>query len=370
MPVLVLNAGSSTLKFGVYLAGPDGIELLVSGQADVVDGGYGGFELRDASDALIQTEHAGEGEVGTGHEADVVLRIDRLLARHGAPPPRALGHRIVHGGAQCRDHVAVDDSVFEQLEAAIPFAPLHLPPALALLESARRHYPTLRHVACLDTAFHADMPAHACTLPIAKPWRDLGLRRYGFHGLSCESIVAQFGERLPARLVIAHLGGGSSITAVASGRSVDTTMGLTPSGGVMMGTRSGDLDPGVLVHVLRETGIDATRLDDMINHESGMHGVSGRSGDMRTLRCLADADADARLAIDMYCHSVRKHVAAMASVLGGVDRLVFTGGIGENDARTREAICDGLGGVGIGQATVLASDEGRVIARHAWRMVA
>ena len=220
-----------------------------------------------------------------------------------------------------------------------------------------------------------------CRFPgICNRW---GIQRYGFHGLSCELIVHQLGASLPERLIIAHLGNGASVTAVKNGKSIDTSMGLTPSGGVMMGSRSGDLDPGVLVYLMREQKFDAVMLEDLIDHRSGLAGVSGVGGDMRRLHAAASSNPDARLAIDMFCYSVRKQIAAMMAVLGGVDLVVFTGGIGENDGEVRASICAGLSwaGVCLGEvgdhsnpnpvgnppaprAIVLPSQEDEQIARH------
>ena len=343
-PILALNAGSSSLKFGLYLMGPLSCEELYSG-AD---------------------ESAGTPD------AAPVARIAELLRTRGLPAPLAIGHRIVHGGLHCRAHTMIDPAVMQNLEAAAAFAPLHVPPALALVHAASDLFPGVPQVACLDTAFHTDMPAVARSLPIPAEVRALGVERYGFHGLSCESIVRQLGATVPPRLVIAHLGHGASVTAVARGRSVDTSMGLTPSGGVVMSTRCGDIDPGVLAYLVRELGYDAARLERFIDHRSGMLGISGLSGDMRELRAAAAINPAARLAIEMFCYSVLKQIAAMVAVLGGVDRLVFTGGIGENDAPSRAMICDGLGALGIHSAsalvTVMATREAEQTARHAYEL--
>jgi acetate kinase len=221
-------------------------------------------------------------------------------------------------------------------------------------------------------------------MPLPKQLRSEGIQRYGFHGLSCESIVHQLGHDLPARLIIAHLGNGASVTAVRDGRSIDTSMGLTPSGGVIMGTRSGDLDPGLLIYLMREKKLDAAGLEELVDHHSGLAGISGVGSDMRLLHEAARENADARLAIEMFCYSVRKQIAAMIAVLDGIDLLVFTGGIGENDAQVRATICAGLSWCGIRldepgnrsagdpisattsscMVRVLASQEDEQIARH------
>jgi acetate kinase len=286
----------------------------------------------------------------------------------------------VHGGPKLRRHCLIDDEVLRQLEAASVFAPLHIPSALSVIRFAREHFPAATQAACFDTAFHADLAEVARVLPIPKEFQSEGVQRYGFHGLSCESIVRQLADDLPDRLVIAHLGAGASVTAVKAGRSIDTSMGLTPTGGMIMGSRTGDLDPGVLVYLLRAKGLDAAALEDVVDRRSGLLGISGTTSDMRRLHEAAPANADARLAIEMFCYSARKQVAAMIAALEGIDLLVFTGGIGENDAAVRAAICAGLAWAGIaadgdpGEYTaeptataavrVLPSMEDEQIARH------
>jgi acetate kinase len=337
--VLALNSGSSSVKFGVYAVDAPDCALLTSGA----------FEGADTGPAVFD-------------------HIARVLTDAGTPVPTSIGHRIVHGGPALRRHCRIDADVVRQLEAAVPFAPLHLPASLALIRNAGERYPEVPQVACFDTAFHATLPEVAYTLPISRDLRAGGLRRYGFHGLSCESILRQLNPA-PERLIIAHLGNGASITAVRDGRSIDTSMGLTPSGGVIMGSRSGDLDPGVLIYLLRERGFDATTLEELIDHRSGLLGVSGLSGDMRRLHD-AHANPDAALAVAMFCMSVRKQIGAMIAVLGGIDMLVFTGGIGEHDDLVRTTICDGLQWVGLaldtdgGRVRVLPSQEDEQIARH------
>ncbi len=341
LTVLALNSGSSSLKFGLYDVGASDVTVLLSGEVE--------------ANSLDETGNA-------------IVQIAGRLAGANMPMPHAVGHRVVHGGPGLRRHCLIDDAVVGQLQAATAFAPLHIPPALSIIRFAREHFGDLPQVACFDTAFHTTMPEVARTLPIARDLRSLGIERYGFHGLSCESIVRQLGGDLPDRLVIAHLGNGASITAVKAGRSIDTSMGLTPTGGVIMGTRSGDLDPGVLVYLAREKGFDAAMLEDLVDHKSGLQGISGIASDMRLLRQAAPSNADARLAIEMFCYSVRKQVAAMIAVLGGVDRIVFTGGIGEHDALARAAICDGLSWVDA-RVAVLPSQEDEQIARHARALI-
>ena len=342
MNILALNAGSSSVKFAAYRAGPSRIEELLSG--DVASSGVESMR-------------------------EVVAHVSRRIADAHLPPPDAIGHRIVHGGPALRRHCVIDGSVLGEIEAAAAYAPLHAPAALALVRFAQEHFPGAAQVACLDTAFHADMPEVARVLPLPKALRSEGIRRYGFHGLSCESIVHQLGDTLPERLAIAHLGNGASVTAVRHGQSIDTSMGFTPTGGVIMGTRSGDLDPGLLVHLLREKKLDAATLEELVDRRSGLLGISGVASDMRKLREAASSNDDARLAIEMFCYSVRKSIGAMGAALGGVDLLVFTGGIGENDAQARAAICGGDRASPC-PVRVLASQENERIAHHTWRLCA
>jgi acetate kinase len=332
--VLALNGGSSSIKIGLYGVEPLQVEeLLVQSTSDP-----------GASDAMA--------------------RFASAMAAARLPAPDAVGHRLVHGGPALRSHCLIDASVVRQLQAATGFAPLHMPQSLAIIRLAQERFPGVAQVACFDTAFHAGLPDVARVLPIARRFENEGIQRYGFHGLSCESIVHALSGALPRRLVIAHLGNGSSVTAVSNGKSIDTSMGLTPTGGVIMGTRSGDLDPGVLVHLLREKKLDAEALGDLVDRRSGLLGISGLSSDMRKLHEAAATNADARLAIAMFCLSVRKQVAAMAAVLGGVDAIAFTGGIGENDAEVRAAICGDLSWMGSPAVLVLPSREDEQIARH------
>ena len=364
--ILALNSGSSSLKFGMYRVDSAGAHRLFG-------------------DTLAT--------VATADGPDAMARVASLLAACAMPLPDAVGHRVVHGGPAQRQHCRIDDAVLQQLQAAAAFAPLHTPAALALVRFSQQHFVGVPQVACFDTQFHAGLPEVARVLPIARELLSQGMQRYGFHGLSLESIVRQLGDDLPQRLVIAHLGNGASITAVKAGLSIDTSMGMTPSGGVIMGTRSGDLDPGVLVYLLREKKFDPARLEALVDQRSGLLGISGLSGDMRHLHEAAASNRDASLAIEMFCYAVRKQVAAMVAVLGGLDMLVFTGGIGENDALVRAEICAGLSWIGVSldearnlaasnpsglisdgssrcQVLVLAAQEDEQIARHTRALLA
>ena len=381
--VLTLNSGSSSLKFGLYRVGASRLETLLSGEAEEIGEAAGIFHARDARGPALPPE---THFIPSQREA--VARIGKLLADLKAPAPAVIGHRIVHGGPKLRRHCLIDAQVLRQIEAAAAFAPLHAPAALAVIGYASEHFAGVPQAACFDTAFHADLPEAARTLPIPLAFRSEGVERYGFHGLSCESMLRQLGAPTPQRLVIAHLGNGASVTAVRAGKSLDTSMALTPTGGVIMGTRSGDLDPGVLLYLLRADKLDAAALGDLLDRRSGLLGISGVSSDMRRLHEAAASNADARLAITMFALSVRKQIAAMIAALGGVDMIVFTGGIGEKDAAVRAAICEGLAWIGLGldeaanqsarnpisdsasrcQALVLVAEEDAEIARHCWAL--
>ena len=337
---LALNSGSSSLKFGLYRVTSAACEMLLAGEAEEIGSATGKFHARDARGNALASETP---SIPT--HSDAMARIAKLFTGD-TPAPAAIGHRIVHGGPQLRQHCRIDDTVLQQLDAASAFAPLHVPQALSVIRFARERFPAVPQVACFDTAFHSDLPPRARVLPIPKQLRSEGIERYGFHGISCESILRQFAG-VPERLVIAHLGNGASITAIRRGKSIDTSMGLTPTGGVIMGTRSGDLDPGVLVYLMREKQFDAGKIEDLVDHRSGLLGISGIGSDMRRLRDAAQSSRDARLAIEMFAYSARKQMAAMIAALDGVDHIVFTGGIGENDAHTRAAICGGLSWAGI-----------------------
>jgi acetate kinase len=380
--VLALNSGSSSLKFGLFRVTTD-VETLMFGEIDAIGKPESRMSAASASD---QRQVSEADPIAT--QTAAVARIVRLLDDWAAPPPAAIGHRIVHGGPNLRRHRLIDGAVLQTLQAATVFAPLHMPAALEVIRSVQTCYPGLPQVACFDTAFHAHMPDVARVLPISRELRSEGVQRFGFHGLSCESIVHQMADRLPERMIIAHLGGGASITAVACGRSVDTSMGLTPTGGVMMGTRSGDLDPGVLLYLMREKHLDATKLEDLVDRHSGLLGVSSMSSDMRDLEA-APTNPDARLAIRMFDYAVRKAIAAMAAVMEGADLIVFTGGIGENDWKVRLSICKGLGWMGVDvdearnratahpisspsslcEVRVMACQEDQQIARHTGTLV-
>src|SRR5262245_12199883 len=265
----------------------------------------------------------------------------------------AVGHRVVHGGPRFVEPIVIDDSVKAAIRELTPLAPLHNEPALTAIEEAQRALPTVPHVAVFDTAFHETMPEEAMRYAVPQQWFDWGVRRYGFHGLSVEWAASQV--QVP-RLAVCHLGGGSSVTAVLDGRSVETTMGFSPLEGVPMTTRSGSVDPGALLYLMRERGLSADDLDRALEHESGLAALSGTSGDVREL-------AEDSLALAVYVHRVTAAVAASAAALGGLDALVFTGGIGEHSALVRERVCQRLRFLGDFDVQVVRSREELVIAR-------
>lgn len=298
----------------------------------------GGLTVRDGS---ARVTHDGPGAFP---DAGAGLRSALGAARF--PTPDTAGHRIVHGGA---DHTA-PERVTSQLLAALrtlaPLAPLHLPAALRGIDAVSVHFPELPQIACVDTAFHRRMTVVAQRLPLPRAFGAKGIQRYGFHGLSYEYVVATLGPATLGRATIAHLGNGASLAAVRDG-PVDTTMGFTPTGGLMMGTRSGDLDPGVLVHLLAREGFDARAIERLVDHEAGLLGVSGTTSDMKALPEARATEPRAAEAGELFCYVLRKHIGAFAAVLGGLDTLVFTGGIGERAAPVREETCDGLEHLGI-----------------------
>lgn len=339
--VLALNCGSSSLKFGLYSADNAAADRLCEGEAEEIGSDQGKFWLQ-GKERLEEQQRFPDHASALAHALDA-------LTRQELPQPEAAGHRFVHGGPHVREHARLTPEIFRQLQAAVAFAPLHVPPALAVLEAIRDKLPQVPQVICLDTAFHRDMPDVAKTFALPLDLRKRGVERYGFHGLSLESILAQL-DSLPDRLVIAHLGNGASITAVRNGKSIDTTMGLTPTGGVMMGTRCGDLDPGVMIYLQRNGYGSPEQLEELVDKRSGLLGISGVSSDVRELTEARRQSPQADLALRMFCYQVRKAIAGMAGVLGGLDLLVFTGGIGEHASDLRADICDGLEFLGVGTA--------------------
>lgn len=358
MNVLTLNVGSSSLKFGIYRVESDTPQSVAEGEIDT----HGEHRLLRYHHGSAATEHelAGDSDAAA---------LDALRKLAETAPIDAVAHRVVHGGPWLREHCLIDQAVMEKIEAASSFAPLHVPAALAWIRHAARALPHTPQVACFDTAFHHGLPDTARILPLPHEWLAKGVERYGFHGLSCESILEQL-ESVPGRLIIAHLGSGASLTAVREGKSVDTSMGMTPTGGIIMGTRPGDVDPGALLFLLREGHVGPRELEDLLEHRSGLRGISDLSADVRELT-RATNHPFAALALEQFALSVAKQAAALAVVLGGVDLLVFTGGIGEHDVATRHRVTNLLAPCFPSlQSRVLPARENRVMAAHAARLAA
>jgi acetate kinase len=342
--ILCLNAGSSSLKFAVYrrTADAEGAKSrLATGAVERIGLSQGRFRL--SADGGTAAEATGEYQ----DHANALHAILDALERRGLLTLEAVGHRLVHGGAKHTGPARVDARLLGSLRELVPLAPLHLPGELSVVEAVTARFPTLPQVVCFDTAFHQRMPELARRLPLPRALWDAGIRRYGFHGLSYEYIVWRLGPGAGGRTIIAHLGNGASMAAVRDGLPMDTTMGLTPTGGFMMGTRTGDLDPGVLLYLLREKDYDADRLEQLVNDESGLLGVSGLSPDMKTLLERREHEPAAAQAVGMFCYQLRKYIGALAAGLGGLDTLVFTGGIGERAAPVRSEACRELEHLGI-----------------------
>jgi acetate kinase len=364
---LVLNSGSSSLKFGVYYRGASDEEPLLTGSADGIGRSQGSLSIHSSDGKLlVQRDNIVESQ------QDALTALAAAVWEHMQSSPRGVGHRVVHGGAEIRTHQRVTPQVMEQLRSATHFAPLHIPQALSLIASAQSIFPSAAQFICLDDAFHQTMPEAASHLPIPQRYFDAGIRRYGFHGLSYESLVHHFGAQLPERAIFAHLGNGASLCAVRHGVSIDTTMGLTPTGGIPMGTRSGDLDPGVLSYLLRVEKLIANQLEDLLNHQSGLFALSAGESDVKRLEERArSGDAQAVLALDVFALSVRKAIGAYIALLGGIDLLVFTGGIGEHSDYIRSAASSGLEFLGLAaeKIQIVATQEELQIARHCRRMM-
>jgi acetate kinase len=357
--ILALNSGSSSLKFGIYTAE----------EAAPVEQVSGTMESHGEQHVFTLESVQGHSITHSIHASSALQALYLLDETRSLPPPTVIGHRIVHGGITLRQHTRVDDGVLRQLDAARTFAPLHVPRALKLLVDAMAAFPAATQIACLDTAFHNGLPDLARILPLPAAIRDEGVERVGFHGLSCESVIHQLGHDCPARTVIAHLGSGCSVTALRDGRSVDTSMGLTPTGGVMMATRPGDLDPGILFYLLREDRYSTAAMEDMLEQHAGLSGVAGGSGDMRELLAQSAARPLAALALAQFVRSVAKHIAGMIVTLGGIDLLVFTGGIGEHALTLRADILAQLAPLVSNLAVrVVPARENDCIARHAWKL--
>jgi acetate kinase len=364
--ILTLNGGSSSLKFAVY-RGPQGNAREIRGQFDRIGHSDTAFRLEesdgDSRQALGQMDHRAAAE----------YLLDWLDRRLGRGAVTAVGHRVVHGGPRYSAPTPVDDAMLAELRRIESFAPEHLPTEIEIIEACRQRLGGTPQIACFDTAFHRDMPRVARTLPIPKRFRDEGVERYGFHGLSYTYVMQALSREAGpvaarGRVVIAHLGNGASLAAVLGGKSVDTTMGFTPAAGVPMSTRTGDLDPGLVLYLAKAHGMDAEAFDRMVNHESGLLGISDSSSDVRDLIEREAADPRAAKALAVFCYAVKKAIGALATVLGGLDILVFTGGIGENSPVIRERICDGLHFLGVELDTAPNASSAPIISKGTSRV--
>jgi acetate kinase len=349
LPVLVLNSASS-IKFSVYEAGESERRKLHEGAVDGIGTDQGEFWIKDAKDKKVVDETPALPTRAVAFR----LVADALHSKEFSAPS-AIGHRMVSGGPTVQKNQLITPALVEEMERYSAFAPLHTPIAIYIMREAMRLFPGIPNFVCLDTYFHRHMPEVVTRMPIPEEYAEMGVRRYGAHGLSYESIVHQLGSSVPEKLVVAHLGNGASIAAIRHGQGLDTSMGLTPIGGIISSTRTGDIDPGVLLFVLRkiaETAKSASeaadKLEVVVSKKSGLLGVSELSNDMRDLRAaIAQGNAKARLDVDKFVLTIAKWISGYVAELGGLDMLVFTGGIGVNDIASRAEICGRLDAMGI-----------------------
>lgn len=350
LPVLVLNSGSSSIKFSVYEASGEERHSLFDGAVDGIGTDLGKFHIKDATGKKLVDQTP---SVPTRTEAFAL--VAGALNSDQFPRPAAIGHRMVAGGPTIKDNQRITPELIGEMERYTAFAPLHTPIAVYIMREAMRLFPGVPNFVCLDTYFHRTMPEVVTHMPIPEEYSAMGVRRYGAHGLSYESIVYQLQPHVPEKLIAAHLGNGASISAIRNGACLDTSMGLTPTGGIISGTRTGDIDPGVLLFILRkiaettESAAEAAdKLETVASKRAGLLGVSDLSNDMRELReAIAAGNTKARLAVDKFTWTIAKWIGSFVAELGGLDMLVFTGGIGENDIDSRADICAGLGALGI-----------------------
>ena len=381
--ILTLNAGSSSVKFAAYGATP-ALEWLASGQIEGL-GEQARFSVKTADASATQHTPALDGPADHGAAVRAILQW--LQQAQAGRPVAAVSHRVVHGGVALTEPVAVDDALLAQLDRLVPLAPLHQPHNLAGVRAAREAFPGTPQIACFDTAFHRSHPFVADTFALPRHCYDEGIRRYGFHGLSYEFIARRLRELDPAlargRVIVAHLGNGASMCAMQDGRSIASTMGFTALDGLPMGTRCGQLDPGVLLYLMSEKGMDAAAISDLLYKNAGLKGLSGESHDVRTLE--ASTNPAAREALAYFTDRGRREIGGLASCLGGIDGLVLTGGIGENAVRVRSAMLTDMEWMGIAidheanqrhetvistpasrvRVLVLKTDEERMLAEHA-----
>ncbi|GEO38880.1 acetate kinase [Skermanella aerolata] len=347
--ILVLNAGSSSIKFSVQTpTGPDTVRMLAVGQIEGI-GTHTHFIAKSADGAVLAETRWPDGAGPANHDAALHVISEWLDGFLGDARVLAVGHRVVHGGSNYTGPVAITPAVMAKLRELVPLAPLHQPHNLAPIEAVGTRYPGVLQVACFDTSFHRGHSFAAEAFAIPYKFYEQGVRRYGFHGLSYEYVSRRLLEIAPdiahGKVVVAHLGNGASMCAISDGASVESTMGFTALDGLAMGTRSGQLDPGVLLHLMGSLGMTVPEVTRLLYHESGLKGLSGISSDMRDLEQSADPHAAA--AIDYFVYAIRKQVGALAAAMGGIDALIFTAGIGENSANVRRRVCDGLQWLGV-----------------------
>jgi acetate kinase len=368
--VLAINGGSSSIKFALYaIGGPQKREI--SGAIDRI--GLGGTRL--AFDDPEGNRRETREIAASDHRSAANILIDWLGKQERFASVKAVGHRVVHGMHHVQPEIVTQD-LLEELHRIRPYDPDHLPREIELIEAFRQRHPGLPQVACFDTAFHSAMPRVAKLLPIPRRLDAKGVQRYGFHGLSYAYLMEELSrvagaKRASGRVILAHLGNGASLAAVMDGKSIDTSMGFTPTAGLPMSTRSGDLDPGLAPYLARTEQISSKQFYEMVNHESGLLGISETSPDMRDLLAREKGDVRAAEAVALFCYEVKKRVGSYAAALGGVDTLVFSAGIGENCPAVRARVCDGLGFLGIeldearnaGNSAVISAEGGRVEVR-------
>lgn len=344
--VLVINAGSSSIKFALY-AGDEAAPPLWRGAISAIGTSRSQMAVEGPAEVACQRRFA-----IPEHVTAASVLGDWLRERLAGQPPQVIVHRIVHGGPECCALRVIDRALLHTLYGTANIQPAHLPHELHLIDMLQRQYPAAVPLACFDSSFHASMPLQAAMLPIPRHYYAAGVRRYGFHGLACAALMGQLAQEAGpgaamARTVIAHLGGGASVTAVNGGLSCDTSMGLTPASGIMSGTRSGDLDPGLAWYLGRREQMTLSGFQHMVNHASGLLGISGTSGDLRTLLEAETTDHRAAEAVQLFCYQVRKEVWSMAGAMDGIETLIFAGGAGAQSAPLRERVCAGLSALGV-----------------------
>ena len=361
--ILTINSGSSSIKFSLYGLG-ETEALILKGELAGIGVERGDFQAEDQGGHQLTARKIELPD----HEVAFKTLFDWLQGHEIGKNLHAIGHRLLHGGPAHIKPQLVSPALIEDLKLLIPLAPEHLPDEIKGLEAVQQVFPDLLQVACFDTAFHRRMPDLAQRYPLPEPLIREGLRRYGFHGLSYEYLTQELereaeSQEAYGKLIIAHLGNGASMAAIENGRSLDTTMGLTPAGGLVMGTRVGDLDPGVILYLLQEKGMSPAAANHLVNHQAGLLGISGISEDMRDLLAREDTATGAALAVRIFCYQARKFIGALATVLGGLDTFVFTGGIGENSATIRARTCANLEFLGIHLDLDLNNENAPIISK-------